>query len=177
MTVVFDLFGTLTDWQREARRQALCDELADVLGADRDAFRTVRYLVAPSSDALAALGALRAQGRRIGILSDCSSETPELWPTLPYADLVDAAVFSFDVGTRKPDRRMYVAVADALGVEPEDCLYVGDGSSHELTGAEAAGMTAVMFDACPDPALQYDRDEAWAGARVTSLLDVARLPS
>lgn len=214
--VVFDLYGTLTSWDRETSRQALSDELADMLGADRSDFRRElrasftdrvtgrmgdtrstlaclvrrlnspsseaelsraverrlehhRYLVAPTPEALSVLADLRTAGRRIGILSDCSSETPELWPTLPYHQLVDAAVFSYNLGVRKPNTRMYSAIAEALNVEPANCLYVGDGSSNELSGAQSAGMTAVMLDGCPDRDLQYDRDEGWSGSRITTL--------
>ncbi len=220
--VVFDLFGTLTSWQREAQRQALGDELADLLGASREAFRhamrasftarstglmgdtrstfahlaaslgiiasdstldlTVerrldqeRFIVAPTPEALSALRAVRERGCRVGILSDCGPEIVEMWPTLPYAPHVDAAVFSYDVGARKPDPRMYATITKALRVEPGSCLYLGDGASSELTGASTAGMTAVMLDSCTDADLQFDRDTAWGGSRITTIGELASL--
>lgn len=216
---MFDLFGTLTSWEREARRHALGDELADLLGADPDDLRremrasftgratgrtggtrsTITYLahrlglslneltldravqrrleherfiVEPSPDALRTLAAVRARGRRVGILSDCGSEIVEMWPTLPYAAHIDAAVFSYDIGVRKPDPVMYVAIAHALDAAPSECLYIGDGASNELTGATTAGMTAVMLDGCTDTTLQYDRDETWIGPRIADLFEV-----
>lgn len=220
--VVFDLFGTLTAWESEAQRATLCDELADILGADRHDLRSLfrtsftdratgrtgntvatikllaerlgahpsaaavalaverrleheRFIVQPTSEALTVLGALREQGCRLGVLSDCSSEIPELWSTLPYAPLVDAAVFSYVVGVRKPDQRMYSTVTDALEVDAADCLYIGDGASNELAGAQACGMTAVMLDNCTDIELQYDAAQHWTGNRMTTLLDVPAL--
>ena len=34
----------------------------------------------------------------------------------------------------KPDAEIYLRTADALGREPEDCLFVGDGANNELNG-------------------------------------------
>jgi putative hydrolase of the HAD superfamily len=35
---------------------------------------------------------------------------------------------------------------DELGIAPEDCLYVGDGDSNELTGAAGVGMHPVLIN-------------------------------
>jgi len=156
-----------------ADRLGLAPSEANLARAVERRLEHERFIVEPSSDALAALAAVRARGDRVGILSDCSSEIPELWPTLPYAPHVDAAVFSYDLGVRKPDERMYTAIALALGVERADCVYVGDGSSNELSGARAAGMTAVMLDGCIDVSLQYDREHEWHGPRIATLREVA----
>jgi len=39
---------------------------------------------------------------------------------------LDAVVVSVDCGWRKPDRRAFAAVADAVGVAPDELLHVGD---------------------------------------------------
>jgi putative hydrolase of the HAD superfamily len=83
-------------------------------------------------------------GWRLGLLSDCSSELVEVWAETPFAGLFDAVGFSFRLGVRKPDPRGYLAVASQLQVPPEQCWYVGDGSSGELTGAAAVGMRPVL---------------------------------
>ena len=43
----------------------------------------------------------------------------------------------------KPDPRIYQQVLQALGVSPEDTIFVGDGGSNELAGARRAGLTAL----------------------------------
>lgn len=88
---------------------------------------------------------LRASGLRIGVVSDCSHELAAHWDQLPLAPLVDSVVLSFVEGVRKPDPHMYAAICARLPAAPEDCLYVGDGGSHELTGAAAAGMRTVRL--------------------------------
>ncbi|MCU7726737.1 HAD family hydrolase [Actinoplanes sp. KI2] len=98
----------------------------------------------PRAGVLDLLDRLRADGFRIGLISDCSSELYESWPMTPYAPRIDAAVFSWHERCRKPDSRLYVAVSARLGVSPADCWYVGDGGSREHDGARRAGMRPVL---------------------------------
>lgn len=97
-------------------------------------------------DAVPTLEKLRGMGMRIGLISDCTHELPMLWSGLPVAPLIDAKRFSIEEGMKKPDASLYVSVAKELGVEVEQCLYVGDGGSNELEGAAAVGMDAVLLD-------------------------------
>lgn len=127
-------------------------------------------------DAVATLRTLRRRGLRVAVVSDCTHELPHAVRRLPVAPLLDAAVYSVEVGCCKPDPAMYLTACERLGVSPERCLYVGDGGSRELTGAAALGMTAVRL-AAPDLAghLVFDVDDAWAGPTVDSLAAVLDL--
>ncbi len=52
-----------------------------------------------------------------------------------------------------------------LNVQPEECLFVGDGSNHELHGANALGRSTTML-VDPNP-LDMDRRDTvrkWDGA-------------
>jgi putative hydrolase of the HAD superfamily len=125
-------------------------------------------------DASATLYRLRDLGLRTAVVSDCWFELPVFLPRLPIAPLLDARVYSVDLGTTKPDPAMYLTACRALGVAPQECVYVGDGGSHELTGAQEAGMTAVRL-AAPDLGehLTFDADLGWRGPVIRSL---AHLP-
>lgn len=107
---------------------------------------------------------LRQRGLLIGVVSDRTHELVAAWRQLPVAAFVDATAFSIEVGAGKPDPRICLAATDALAVAPSECLYVGDGASQELTGAQAIGMTAVWLDA-DDAAehVSYRREEDWVG--------------
>lgn len=120
-----------------------------------------------------AIRKLRQLGMKIGLLSDCSFELPDSWHKLPLARLVDAPVFSCVEGTRKPDPRLFRTVAANLGVQPAECVYVGDGGGRELTGASAVGMRAVLL-AGPDWRRHHAHDEEadWAGPRIASLTEL-----
>ena len=128
------------------------------------------------ADAVTVLTAIKKRGLLTGLISDCTHELPAFLPMLPVAPLLDARVFSVELGVCKPDPVIYLAACDRLGVDPEDCAYVGDGGSRELSGAAAVGMTAVRMDA-PDLAdhLVFDKDTAFIGPSVTTLTDVLAL--
>ncbi len=127
-------------------------------------------------DAVSALQALKDRGLTTGLISDCTHELPAFLPSLPVAPLLDARVFSVEVGVCKPDPAIYLAACEQLGVEPQECVYVGDGGSRELTGAAAVGMTPVRLDA-PDLKnhLVFDRDTGFSGVSVPSLTDLLTL--
>ena len=124
-------------------------------------------------EALPVIGQLRDRGLRTGLVSDCTSELPEAWPRLPVAAVIDAPVFSCVERMRKPDPRLFRAVAARLGTDPAACLYVGDGGGRELTGSSAVGMRAVLL-AGPDwhSNRVYDREKDWDGLRISSLTEL-----
>ncbi|MDO3701387.1 HAD family hydrolase [Micromonospora sp. C28SCA-DRY-2] len=137
--------------------------------------RAVRADTRLRDDAAAVLAALRERGLRTGLISDCTHELPAFLPQLAIAPLLDVRVFSVQVGRCKPDPALYLAACHRLGLTPADCLYVGDGDSQELTGAERAGMTAVRL-AAPDLAghLVFNAD-TWDGPVLRSLSEVLDL--
>ena len=128
------------------------------------------------ADAESVLQAIKQRGLRTALISDCTHELPAFLPTLPIAPLLDVNVFSVEVGRCKPDPLIYLEACWRLRVAPEDCLYIGDGGSRELTGAAAAGMTAVRLTA-PDLAdhLVFDADDDFTGPGVPSLTAVLDL--
>ena len=74
------------------------------------------------------------------MLSDSSPDVPPLYAETPLAEWVDASVFSCLVRLKKPDPDIYELVCKYLRVSPNQCVYVGDGGSRELSGAQAVGM-------------------------------------
>jgi len=127
-------------------------------------------------DAVSALTQIRSRGLATALISDCTHELPAFLPSLPVAPLLDAQVFSVEVGVCKPDPAIYLTACRRLGVHARDCVYVGDGGSRELTGAAAVGMTPVRLDA-PDLAdhLVFDRDDAFTGPTIPSLTELLTL--
>ena len=114
------------------------------LAASRRArFRQALLTVAP--EVLRALRKLRALGLRLGLLSDADCDEVAAWPESPLAPLFDQAFFSCYEGLRKPEPEFYRRLCRRLGVEPQQCLYVGDGRSDEHLGARAVGMTPVLI--------------------------------
>jgi putative hydrolase of the HAD superfamily len=60
------------------------------------------------------------------------------------AERLDFAVFSSEVGVRKPDPRIFERALEALGVAAENALFVGDRLYEDVRGAGELGMTTVQ---------------------------------
>ena len=93
---------------------------------------------------LAALDRLRTMGVRTALVSDAGADDVECWQRSPLCHRLDAVVFSYELGVRKPDPRIYERALDLLGVAPTEAIFVGDGGSDEHRGARAIGMTTVL---------------------------------
>ncbi len=133
----------------------------------------VREALSPRPDVIGTLSTLREQGYGVGLISNCGEEVTKLWDETPFAPLFDVVVFSFSARLVKPDPRIYRIATEALDVAPEECLFVGDGSGDELTGASDVGMTPVLIRA------PYDQKDgarqSWEGLRVSSIPEVLDL--
>lgn len=112
------------------------------------------------------LKAFKAAGWRIGLVSNITAETQLQWPGSPMAPYFDTAAFSAEVGAAKPEPKIYLTACAALGADPADCVYVGDGRDNELGGAAALGMQAVRTTE------HADSDPAWAGASIKTFADL-----
>lgn len=144
----------------------------------------IRYHLTESSlipvpGAIDTLTWLRSEGYKTGLVTDCSSEVPAIWPGTSFAPLFDVTIFSCRAGLKKPDPRIYNLAAEGLGVEPEDCLYIGNGSSQELTGAASVGMSPVLIRDLDENSTEVHRVDAegekWDGQVITSLKEVLTL--
>ena len=90
------------------------------------------------------VAALEGLDLRTGLLSNASSEVVDYWAECDLAGCFDVEVFSAGVSMAKPDPRIFRVVCNRLSVDPQDCLYVGDGGDHELAAAAELGMTAIQ---------------------------------
>jgi putative hydrolase of the HAD superfamily len=142
-------------------------------------YRFSRRSLVPRHDSIETLRALRDAGCGTGLISDCAPDVPHLWQETPFASLIDVPVFSCRAGLKKPDPRIYELTCERLGVDAGNCIFVGDGGSHELTGASGVGMRAVCLrveyeDTYADydyPSDAYD----WTGEEISTLGEVLSL--
>ncbi|MBW4078139.1 MAG: HAD-IA family hydrolase [Acidobacteria bacterium] len=119
------------------------------------------------------LSQLKSRGYHFGIVTDCSAETPLSWTSSWLSDVIDVVAFSCELGVRKPDPEIYLTATRCLNVQPEECVFIGDGGSNELFGAHELGMATTML---VDPNLlntdRFDEVGAWDGAIITSLAEL-----
>jgi len=86
-------------------------------------------------------------GRKLAILSNeldlfYGAEFRRKLPLLAYFDVIVDATHT---GILKPDPRAYGAVTDALGLDPQACVFVDD-QERNIEGAAACGLRTVWFD-------------------------------
>jgi HAD superfamily hydrolase (TIGR01549 family) len=96
-------------------------------------------------DALPVLELLRAQGLKLGLVSNTGRNLDEF--VAHHRLDVDAALGSGAFGRTKPHPTIFRAVLERLGVEPADAAMVGDSPEDDVEGAHAAGIeTAFLLD-------------------------------
>jgi putative hydrolase of the HAD superfamily len=92
------------------------------------------------------LTALRERGLLLGLISNCSAQAGAVLERIGLAERFDAIVLSCDVGLAKPDPAIFEHACRALGVMPQESMFVADGAFTELDAAKAAGMIAVKIE-------------------------------
>ncbi len=120
------------------------DELDRFLAAEHAAWEPARVMGAHTH---ALLDSLRERGLGTGLVSNAFDPGWLLHEDLArmgLAERLDAAVFSSEVGKRKPHPAVFEAALSRLGVEPADALFVGDRRYEDVRGAGELGMTTVQ---------------------------------
>ena len=120
------------------------DELDRFLAAEHAAWEPAR-LVGAHTHAL--LDSLRERGLATGLVSNAFDPGWLLHEDLArmgLAERLDAAVFSSEVGKRKPHPAIFEAVLERLDVPAGDALFVGDRRLEDVQGAKELGMTTVQ---------------------------------
>ena len=95
-------------------------------------------------DVLPTVGALRAAGIRVGLVSNSARDVREF--AAHHGLDVDAGISSFHHGRTKPHASIFRAVLDLLGVRASEATMVGDTIADDIEGARAVGMRAILLD-------------------------------
>lgn len=107
---------------------------------------------------------IKRGGTKLGLLSNCSLEVPEVWRAIPICHEFDVAVFSCEVGNAKPAACVFSHVCELLNVSASKCIYVADGNGGELSAAASLGMRTVQV--VREAAEYYSvEEETWDGER------------
>ncbi|MDP2974070.1 MAG: HAD-IA family hydrolase, partial [Candidatus Diapherotrites archaeon] len=88
---------------------------------------------------------LRANGYKIGILSNCDAYSfPLIMSHYRLQRFVNAAAPSFKVHARKPDKKIFLTALKGLREKPESCVYIDDIQKY-VQKACSLGMKAIQF--------------------------------
>jgi HAD superfamily hydrolase (TIGR01509 family) len=170
--------------KQDPRAFTLAEVLADAgVPHDDDGLDAYRlfWTVATHTDPDAApmLAELRAEGRRLGVLSSTC------WPAEWHEEFLrrdgvleyfDACVWSCELPWTKPHPEAFAAAMDAVGVsDPARCVYVGDRLFDDVSGAKAAGMRAVLVPHSEIPADQLVEVDVEPDAIIQRLAELPRV--
>jgi putative hydrolase of the HAD superfamily len=97
-------------------------------------------------DAIPALRGLRADGYRLGVVSNFEAWLEGLLVSLEVLPMLDAVVVSGAEGVEKPDPKIFEIALERLGVAAERACFVGDSPHFDFDAARAAGMRALLID-------------------------------
>lgn len=169
--IIFDCFGVLTTdhWKEftgtlpasiatQARdlnhayntqiitRQEFITQVADVASVDQA--RVEQAITSDSNKNQLLLDYIKElkQTHKIGLLSNIGDNwIRDHFLNTEEQALFDAMVLSFEVGTTKPDPRIYQTACEKLSVEPSEAVFVDDIAGY-CQAAEALGMKAVVYE-------------------------------
>lgn len=95
---------------------------------------------------LAWMRALKAEGRKIGILTNMAPDFAPLFKQhfADFIELADAMVISGLERMHKPNREIYDLLRERIALEPERLVFIDD-IEENCAGARAAGWNAIRF--------------------------------
>jgi putative hydrolase of the HAD superfamily len=106
--------------------------------------------VEPFPEVPGVLERLRAGGVRMAVVSDAWPGLESLYRRLGLYGYFQAFVISAVLGCRKPDPRMYRAGSDALGLPPDECVFVDDAPDLVAAAIQLGyGGTAIVRGSDP----------------------------
>src|SRR3989442_441664 len=150
------------------------EELGRFLEAEHAAWDPARVLGATTH---ALLESLRARELRLGVVSNAFDPGWLLHRDLEQlgiAERIDFAVFSSELGKRKPHPAIFERALEALGVAPDEAVFVGDRLYEDVRGASEVGMTTVQglwFRADENPDGREPDHQAFTQMDVLNLAD------
>ena len=118
------------------------DQVRDCLGRMHGERHLWSVLADRSAESLARL---RQAGLKLAVVSNSDGRVEQALAAAGIRHYFDVVIDSALIGVEKPDPRIFHAALEALGVAPEEALYVGDLYDIDVVGARAAGLDAVLL--------------------------------
>jgi putative hydrolase of the HAD superfamily len=127
----------------------LWEGIAAALGIERPYNPTlwddaIRAVYRPKEEMFALASLLKGRGYKVGLLSNTELPSVRFFHEQGYAQF-DATVFSCEVGTCKPEHRIYEIALERLGVGPSEAVFIDDRADF-IEGAQKLGMHTIRFE-------------------------------
>jgi putative hydrolase of the HAD superfamily len=131
----------------QLRREALAEIFAETgddpshIEGSMQHFAAQRNLVVPYADVLPVLPLLQGM-LRLGVITNGNADLEVIGLDHHFEYKLSSSMF----GRAKPDPGIFLAACAAMGVAPEDAVYVGDDLRLDVQGAQGAGLRAVWMN-------------------------------
>lgn len=97
-------------------------------------------------DTFAYLQAMKNQGYRIYLLSNISIDSATyLKATMPFFEVVDGAILSYEIKVNKPDHEIFEALFQRYQLQAQECIFFDD-LAKNIAAANALGMHGIVFE-------------------------------
>jgi putative hydrolase of the HAD superfamily len=133
---VLHKLGIHEEWSEE-EIYTCCHELYDIYTAPEyyELFDDVKPFLA----------GLKAQGFRIGIISNFAPTLKAILEDKGILHDFDPVIVSTEVGLEKPDPAIFQLALDRAGLEAKDILYIGDHETNDIWAPNQVGIDAVRI--------------------------------
>lgn len=91
------------------------------------------------------LRAVHARGVLLGLAANQPADIVDWLDSQGAGPLFSHREVSGHHGFRKPDARLFLRACENLGVEPSECVMVGDELLTDIVPAKLLGMTTILF--------------------------------
>lgn len=170
--IIFDCFGVLAEdgWMPLKRKYIgnntkLAEEIADLgrqneygiidneihlhkmaqaIGINAEELRIALGMRVPNEELFDYIAKELKPKYKIGLMTNANFNVLKELFTGEQANVFDAYVMSFESRLIKPDERMFALMAERLGIEMSDCVFVDDQERY-CTAASELGMKSIWY--------------------------------
>lgn len=109
-----------------------------------ETFRSAAWEIFPET--VEVLTELRRRGYTLSIISNFDSRIYDVCGRMGITGFFDPILISSEAGVAKPASEIFGMALERHGLEPGECLHIGDSLKHDYVGARGAGLNALLLD-------------------------------
>ena len=169
-------------WSDDVRSKAIWIEMYEYMASLLDVPRGQRRKLAEAvhnfyfspgawktyDDVIPTLDSLKAQGYRMGLISNWDSSLAPVIEGLGMTHYFETIISSAVVRMHKPMPEIFQLALNRLGISANEAAHVGDHVYADAEGAAGAGIMPLLLD-------RRDRHTSFEGLRIASLSEIEEL--
>ncbi len=130
--------------------------------------RHFRHIAVKYDFAEPTLKKIKTMGCKVGLITNGTEELQyKKLSMLGLTDCFDEIIVSGQTQFEKPDKRIFLMMAEKMGMKPDEMLYIGDHPLNDIDGSRNSGFVPVwvkttgtwIFPEIPKPELQVETVE------------------